>query len=111
MVSDEEFLSQLTLSSLSLFADLVWFVCSSRLCPQHVRPDEIGSGRCEGRVQLGVGGVIRLSVTFEDAQTALQQLEVSLGMFQLQLCQFHQVLSESCHSSRLKVYELLLGRL
>lgn len=32
----------------------------------------------EGRVQLGVGGVVQLSVTFEDTQTALQQLEVPL---------------------------------
>lgn len=29
-----------------------------------------------------------------------------LGMFQLQLCQLHQVLPESSHSSRFEVYEL-----
>lgn len=29
-----------------------------------------------------------------------------LGVFELQLCQLHQVLPESRHSSRLEVYEL-----
>lgn len=37
-----------------------------------------GRTMSEGRVQLGVGEVVQLSVTFEDAQTALQQLEVPL---------------------------------
>lgn len=38
----------------------------------------VGGAVVEGRIQLDVGGVTQLSVTFQDAQAALQQLEVPL---------------------------------
>lgn len=69
------------------------------------------AGQKPGGIQLDVCSIKQLSVSFQDAQTALQQLEVSLGVFELKLGQLHQVLPEGCHSPCLKVYELLLGRL
>lgn len=53
-------------------------VCLSKLCPQQVCPNDGRRDRAKRRVQPGVGGVIELSVSFKDAQTALQQLEVPL---------------------------------
>lgn len=73
----------------SCHCNSVLCICWSRMlfvCPgsAHSRCVQMkaGGAMSEGRVQLGVGGVVQLSVTFKDAQTALQQLEVPLQVRQ-----------------------------
>lgn len=77
-----EFLS-LTLSNLSLPRSLLFsvsFVRPSAWAPPYGGRVQftMGGAVVEGRVQSDADGIKELSVPFEDAQTALQQLEVTL---------------------------------
>lgn len=84
LVSDED--DRLPVSFNALFS---LFLLHSSQCRSSVRAPprdgcvqfEVRGAVMKGRVQSDAGGVTQLSVTFQDSQTALQQLEVPLQVW------------------------------